>query len=61
MLKKNYDTAIIFWSEDKIREKMSWLELKSQVSAVANFLKTKGIKVVIGWQLICQTFQKLLL
>ena len=45
MLKKNtHDTAIIFWSEDKIRKKMSWLELKSQVSAVANFLKTKGIK-----------------
>ena len=42
--KNTHDTAIIFWSEDKIRKKMSWLELKSQVSAVANFLKTKGIK-----------------
>ena len=45
MLKKNNnDLAIIFWSEDKIRKKMSWVELKSQVSAVANYLKTKGIK-----------------
>ncbi|MDC3063374.1 acetoacetate--CoA ligase [Alphaproteobacteria bacterium] len=45
MLKKNNnDTAIIFWSEDKIKTKISWYDLKNQVSAVANFLKTKDIR-----------------
>ena len=45
MLKKNNnETAIIFWSENKIKKKISWFELKSQVSAVANFLQAKGIK-----------------
>ncbi len=45
MLKKNNsDTAIIFWSEDKIKKKISWYELRNQVSAVANFLKTKGVQ-----------------
>ena len=45
MLKKsNGDTAITFWSEDKIKKKISWLDLKNQVSAVANFFKKKGIK-----------------
>ena len=45
MLKKNNnDTAIIFWSEDKIKKKICWYDLKNQVSAVANFLKMKGIQ-----------------
>ena len=45
MLKKNNDhTAITFWSEDKIKKKITWLELKNQVSATANFFKKKGIK-----------------
>ena len=45
MLKKNdNDVAITFWSEDKIKKKLSWYQLKNQVSAVANFFKKKGIK-----------------
>ncbi len=45
MLKKNNnDTAIIFWSEDKIKKKICWSDLNNQVSAMANFLKKKGIK-----------------
>ena len=45
MLKKNNnDIAITFWSEDKIKKKMTWSQLKIQVSAVVNFLKKKGIK-----------------
>ena len=45
MLKKsNSDTAITFWSEDKIKKKLSWYELKNQVAAVANYFKKKGIK-----------------
>ena len=45
MLKKNNnDSAIVFWSEDKIKKKVSWFDLRNQVSAVANFLKKKGIK-----------------
>ncbi len=45
MLKKNNtDSAIIFWSEDKIKKKVNWFELRNQVSAVANYLKKKGIK-----------------
>ena len=45
MLKKNdTDPAIIFWSEDKIKKRISWLELRNQVSAVANYLKKKGVK-----------------
>ena len=45
MLKKNNDhIAITFWSEDKIKKKITWLELKNQVSATANFFKKKGIK-----------------
>ena len=45
MLKKsNDDTAITFWSEDKIKKRISWLDLKNQVSAVVNFFNKKGIK-----------------
>ncbi len=44
MLKKtDDDTAIIFWSENKIKKRLSWYELKNQVAAVANFFKKKGI------------------
>ena len=35
--------AIIFKSEDKIRKEVCWKELKIQVAALANFLKTQGI------------------
>ena len=35
--------AIIFKSEDKIRKEVSWKDLKSQVSSLANFLKKEGI------------------
>jgi acetoacetyl-CoA synthetase len=35
--------AIIFKSEDKIRKEVSWDELKTQVSTLANFLKKQGI------------------
>ena len=45
MLKKSDDdVAIIFWSEDKIKKKLSWYDLKNQVAAVANFFKSKGVK-----------------
>ena len=45
MLKKSdSDIAITFWSEDKIKKRLSWSELKNQVAAVANFFKKKGIK-----------------
>ncbi|OUU26485.1 MAG: acetoacetate--CoA ligase [Candidatus Endolissoclinum sp. TMED37] len=45
MLKKNNnDIAITFWSEDKIKKKITWSQLKIQVSALVNFLKKKGIK-----------------
>ena len=45
MLKKHdNDIAITFWSEDKIKKKLSWYQLKNQVSTVANFFKKKGIK-----------------
>ncbi len=45
MLKKcDNDIAITFWSEDKIKKKLSWYDLKNQVGAVANFFKSKGIK-----------------
>ena len=36
-------SAIIFKSEDKIRKEVSWKELKVQVAALANFLKTQGV------------------
>ena len=35
--------AIIFKSEDKIRKEVSWKDLKSQVAALAKFLKKEGI------------------
>jgi acetoacetyl-CoA synthetase len=35
--------AIIFKSEDKIRKEVSWDELKTQVSTLANFLKKQGV------------------
>ena len=35
--------AIVFKSEDKIRKELSWKELKVQVAALANFLKTQGV------------------
>ena len=45
MLKKNDNNiAITFWSEDKIKKKLSWYELKNQVAAVANYFKKNGIK-----------------
>ena len=45
MLKKSDDdVAITFWSEDKIKKKLSWYDLKNQVAAVANYFKSKGIK-----------------
>ena len=45
MLKKSdNDLAITFWSEDKIKKKLSWNDLKNQVAAVANFFKSKGVK-----------------
>ena len=45
MLKKSdSDIAITFWSEDKIKKRLSWSELKNQVAAVANYFKKKGIK-----------------
>ena len=36
-------SAIVFKSEDKIRKGVSWKELKVQVAALANFLKTHGV------------------
>ena len=36
-------TAIVFKSEDKIRREVSWKELKSQVSSLANFLIKEGV------------------
>ncbi len=45
MLKKSdNDLAITFWSEDKIKKKLSWYELKNQVASVANYFKKKGVK-----------------
>ena len=35
--------AIVFKSENKIRKELSWKELKVQVAALANFLKTQGV------------------
>ncbi len=35
--------AIVFKSENKIRKEVSWKELKAQVAALANFLKTLGV------------------
>ncbi len=35
--------AIVFKSEDKIRKEVSWKDLKSQVAAIANFLKKEGV------------------
>ena len=36
-------TAIVFKSEDKIRKEISWKDLKTQASALANFLKDEGV------------------
>ena len=45
MLKKSdNDIAINFWSEDKVKKKLSWGDLKNQVAAVANYFKIKGIQ-----------------
>ncbi len=38
-----FGPAIVFKSEDKIRKEISWKELKIQVAALANFLKSQGI------------------
>ncbi len=35
--------AIVFKSENKIRKELSWKELKVQVAALANFLRTQGV------------------
>ena len=35
--------AIIFKSEDKIRNEVSWRDLKSHVACLANFLKKEGV------------------
>ena len=36
-------TAIVFKSENKIRKEISWKDLKTQASALANFLKDEGV------------------
>ncbi len=36
-------SAIVFKSEDKIRKEVTWIQLKVQVAALANFLKKQGI------------------
>ena len=35
--------AIVFKSEDKIRKEVSWKDLKTQVSTLANFMKKQGV------------------
>ncbi len=35
--------AIVFKSENKIRKEVSWKELKSQVAALANFMRKQGV------------------
>ena len=42
--KSDNDIAITFWSEDKIKKKLNWYELKNQVAAVADYFKKKGVK-----------------
>jgi acetoacetyl-CoA synthetase len=42
---KDGDIAIHFWGEDKIKRQLSFGDLKSQVSAVQQFLKEKNIAV----------------
>ncbi len=36
-------TAIVFKSENKIRKEVSWKDIKTQASALANFLKEEGV------------------
>ena len=36
-------SAIVFKSEDKIRKEVTWIQLKVQVAALANFFKKQGI------------------
>jgi acetoacetyl-CoA synthetase len=44
--------AIVFWGEDRVRRKLSWAELRSEVSRLAQALKAEGVKAgdrVAGW------------
>ena len=43
LLGDDLEPAIVFKSEDKIRKEVSWKDLKSQVSSLANFLKKEGV------------------
>ena len=51
--KNNNDTAIIFWSEDNIKQKMTYKELNNQVTSLAKTLKyemnIKPNDVIIGF------------
>ena len=51
--KNNNDTAIIFWSEDNIKQKMTYKELNNQVMSLAKTLKyemnIKPNDVIIGF------------
>ena len=38
-------SAIVFKSEDKIRKEVTWIQLKVQVAALANFLKKTILKL----------------
>jgi acetoacetyl-CoA synthetase len=41
----NRGAAIVFWSEDKIKRKLSWDDLKAQVSRFQQFLTAHGVGV----------------
>ncbi len=41
----NRNAAIVFWSEDKIKRKLSWEELKALVSRFQQFLTAHGVGV----------------
>ncbi|MEJ2125157.1 MAG: acetoacetate--CoA ligase, partial [Alphaproteobacteria bacterium] len=44
MAKSGQGDAIVFWGEDKIKRRVSWLELSSLVSRLQQFLLANGVK-----------------
>jgi acetoacetyl-CoA synthetase len=42
--RRDHDTALVFWGENKVRRKLSFAQLYDQVSATAQALRAMGVK-----------------
>jgi acetoacetyl-CoA synthetase len=44
LAKSGSGTALVFWGEDKVKRRMSWAELESEIARVAHMLREAGVQ-----------------